>query len=115
MPQQQLQILSNASTSNPPLSPQFPAQSNPKPNNRGAQWVETLNLPAYSIATMECNELNLWSGRVVNTHTSPIIVEHTDDEVSEPKPRNFAGAIGDELMKTPMEKKPPSQTIVTRG
>jgi len=59
MPQEQLQLPGNTPTSNPPLHPQLPVQSNPNPNNRGAQQVETLNLPAYSIATMECNELNL--------------------------------------------------------
>lgn len=81
MPQQQLQLPSNASTSNPPLRPQLSIQSNPNPNNRGLNKLRH-NLPAYNIATAECNELNLRSGWVVNTQTSPIIVEHIDDEVS---------------------------------
>jgi len=50
-------------------------------NNREAQQVETLNVPAYGIATSECNELNLQSGRVVNIKSSLIIFERKDDEV----------------------------------
>ena len=59
---------------------------------------------------MECNELNLRSVRVVNTQTSSVIVEHTDDEVSEPEQRT----IGDQPAQIPIKKKPPSQYIVTR-
>ena len=50
---------------------------------------------------------------MVNTQTSPIIVEHIDDEFLEPKPRNFSRITWDELMQTLMEQKSPSQTIVT--
>lgn len=104
MPQQKLKLPSNASTSNPHLHPQLLVQSNPNPNNRGAQQVETLNLPAYSISTAKCNELNLRSGQVVNTQTLLIIVEHTNDEVSEPEPRDSTRATRDELIQIPMKQ-----------
>jgi len=60
---------------------------------------------------MECNELNLRFGQVVNTRTSSIIVEHIDDEVLESKHRT----IGDEPAHIPIKQEMPSQTIVTRG
>jgi hypothetical protein len=84
--QQQLQMPPSVSANNPPLWPQIPVQSNPNPNNKGAQQVETLNLPAYGISTLGCNELNLRSGRVVNAKNSPIIIEQIDNEFPESEP-----------------------------
>lgn len=55
------------SSNNPPLRPQFPIQPNQNLNNRGAQQVEKINLLAYHIATMECNELNIRSRWVIST------------------------------------------------
>lgn len=108
MPQQQLQLPSNASTSNPPLHLQLHVQSNPNTNNRGTERFETFNLPTYSISTVECNKLNLHLGQVVNTQTSPIIVEHTNHEVSEPEPRDSTRTIEDESIQIPMKQQTPS-------
>jgi hypothetical protein len=63
----------------------MPIQSNANTNNKGAQQVETLNLPAYGISTLGCNELNLRSSRVLNAKKSPIIIKQIDNEFPESK------------------------------
>ena len=97
IPQKQLQLPSNASTSNPPLHLQLLIQSNLNLSNRGTQKVETLNLPTYNISITKCSELNLPSSWVVNAKTSPIIVEHTNDEALEPEHRNSSRRIVGDL------------------
>lgn len=52
---------------------------------------------------------------MVNTQISPIIVEHINDQVLEPEPRNSTPITSDELMQTPIEQQPTSQEIVTIG
>jgi len=84
MQQQQLQLPSNIPLSTPPRS-QIPIQPNLNPNNKGVQQTTTLNLPSYRISTIECNEINLQSGRAVNGQTSQIIIEHISDEDPEPE------------------------------
>ena len=64
---------------------------------------------------MKCNELNLWFGQVVNTQTSPIIVQHTNDEVSKLDPIDSTRTTRDESIQIPMKQQTPSQMIFTRG
>ena len=52
---------------------------------------------------------------MLNTQTSPIIIEHIDDKVSEPEPIYSTRANGDESTQFPMKQQTPSQIIVTRG
>ena len=63
-----------------PLRPQLPIQTNPNPNNKSVQQAETLNFPTYYIAPIECNEIYLRSGWIVDSTSSPIIVEQPEEE-----------------------------------
>ena len=66
MPQQQLQLPSNVPLGNQPARPQLPIQPDLNPNSKGAHQVDILNLPSYSISTVELYEMNLRSGWTVN-------------------------------------------------
>ena len=48
-----------------------------------------MNLPSYKISTAGLNEINLRSGRVVNSPTSPIITEKFDGGNTEPEQGTF--------------------------
>ena len=63
-----------------PLHPQLPIQTNPNPNNKSVQQVETLNFSTYYIAPVECNEIYLLSGRIVDSASSPIIIKQPKEE-----------------------------------
>ena len=64
----------------PPLCPHLPIQTNPNPNNKSVQQAETLNFPTYYIAPIECNEIYLCLGRIVDLTSSPIIIEQPKEE-----------------------------------
>ena len=83
----------------------------------GVQQIEALNLPAYGINTLEWNELNLRSGQVVNTNTSPIIIEKTKGEFSTSELELVYpyGEVGGNPTHIVVEQKPPTKTIVTWG
>ena len=61
------------------IRPQLPAQPNPNPNNKVFHQFETVNMPAYSINPIPCNDIRLRSGRVVE----PFIIEDVPSSVHE--------------------------------
>ena len=65
------------------MCPHLLAQPNPNPNNKGVHQVDVLNLPSYSISTVELYEMNLRSGRTVNVEPPPVIIEQLDNEERE--------------------------------
>ena len=66
-PQQQQLLLPNNLPPNQPLRPQLPIQNTPNPNNKPVQQVETTNLLTNCIFPVQCNDVHLQSGRVVQT------------------------------------------------
>jgi hypothetical protein len=68
----------NVLPSNPPLRPQLPIQTNPNLNNKAIQQIETPIFPTYCISPMECNIVQLISGRITNQATSLVIIEHVE-------------------------------------
>ena len=71
---------------NQSASPQLPMQPNPNPNNKGAHQADVLNLPSYSISTIELYEMNLRSGWTFNVQPPPVIIEQLDSEGKEAEP-----------------------------
>ena len=61
------------------MRPQLPAQPNPNPNNKIVHQFETVNMPAYSLAPVHCNDICLRSGKVVD----PLIIEDVSSSVHE--------------------------------
>ena len=59
------------------IRPQLPAQPNPNPNNKIVHQFETINMPAYSLSPVPCNDIPLRSGKVVE----PIIIEDVPSPV----------------------------------
>ena len=59
--------------------PQLPAQPNPNPNNKEVHQFETINMPAYSITPVPCNNIFLRSGKVVE----PLIIEDVPSSMHE--------------------------------
>eukprot|EP00253_Pinus_taeda_P033127 PITA_33127 len=49
------------------LRPQLPAQPNPNPNNRPVQALQILETPEEGLDLRECNDLQLRSGRIIQT------------------------------------------------
>lgn len=86
MPQQQLQLSSNVPSGNQPARPQLPIQPDPNPNSRGVHQTDILNLPSYSISTAKLYEMNLRSGRTVDTQPPPVTIEQLDSEGKESEP-----------------------------
>ena len=43
----------------------MPAQPNPIPNNKIVHQLETVNMPAYSLSPVSCNDIRLQSGKIV--------------------------------------------------
>ena len=74
-----MKLPNNATPMGAPLHPQFPAQPNPNPNNKALQQFEISSMPAYSISPLPCNNLHLWSGKVVE----PIIIEDVPSSVTD--------------------------------
>ena len=64
----------------PSLHPQLPIQTNPNPNNKSVDQAETLNFPTYYISPDEYNEIYLCSGWIVDSTSSPIIIEQLEEE-----------------------------------
>lgn len=62
------------------LFPHLPIQTNLNPNNKSVQQAKTPNFPAYYIAPFECNEIYLRSGKIVDSTSSPIVVEQPEEE-----------------------------------
>ena len=83
MPQQQLQLPSNVPPGNHPARPQLPIQLDLNPDSRGVHQTDILNLPSYSISTVKLYEMNLRSGRTVDTQPPPVTVERLDSEGKE--------------------------------
>ena len=83
--QQSLSLPSNTPPNNQAIRPQLPVQPNPSPNNNKAlQVIDVQNQP---VSTMQCNDIHLRSGRIVE----PIIDEINDsdkEEVGKEKPAN---------------------------
>ena len=71
LPQQSQLQLKNNSVPSIPIRPQLPAQPNPNSNNKVVHQLETVNMPAYSLSPIPCNEIRLRSGKIVE----PIITE----------------------------------------
>ena len=65
----------NAPVTMLPLHPQLPIQTNPNPNNKSVQEAKTLNFLVYYIAPVKCNKIYLRSGQIVDSASSPIIIE----------------------------------------
>ena len=55
----------------------MPAQPNPNTNNKTVHQLETINMPAYSLSPVPCNDIRLRSGKIVE----PIITEDTPPSV----------------------------------
>lgn len=49
------------------LRPQLPAQPNPNPNNKLVQFLQIIKTPELETGLSECNELQLRSGRIIET------------------------------------------------
>ena len=61
------------------MRPQLPAQPNPNPNNKIVHQFETVNMPAYSLCPVPCNNIHLRSGKIVD----PLIIEDAPPSVHE--------------------------------
>ena len=61
------------------IQPQLPAQPNPNPNNKAFHQFGTVNMPAYSLTPIPCNDICLRSGKVVE----PLIIEDVPSSVHE--------------------------------
>ena len=71
--------LQNNVVPNVPIRLQLPAQPNPNPNNKAVHQFETVNMLAYSITPVPCNDIRLRSGRVVE----PLVIEYVPSSVPE--------------------------------
>ena len=61
------------------IRPQLPAQPNPNPNNKAIHLFETVNMPAYSLTPVPCNDIHLRSGKVVE----PLFIDDVPSLVHE--------------------------------
>ena len=61
------------------IQTQLHAQPNPNPNNKAVHQFETVNMPAYSLTPVPCNDIRLWSGKVVE----PLIIEDVPSSMHE--------------------------------
>eukprot|EP00253_Pinus_taeda_P035700 PITA_35700 len=75
--QQSLSLPPNTSQNNQAMRPQLPVQPNPNPNNNKA--LQVINIQNQPALPMQCNDIHLRSGRVVE----PIIDDITDSEKEE--------------------------------
>ena len=83
--QQSLSLPSNTPPNNQEIRPQLHMQPNPNPNNNKA--LQVIDIPNQHVSPMQCNDIHLRSGRVVE----PIIDDITDsdkEEVGKEKPAN---------------------------
>ena len=62
-----------------PIRPQLPGQPNPNPNNKTIHQFATVNMPAYSLSPVPCNNIHLRSRKVVE----PVIIEDVPSPVHE--------------------------------
>ena len=72
---------------NPPIRPQLPVQNTPNPNNKPVQQEETANLPTYCIFPVQCNDVHLRSGRIVQAESEPTIIEEEENSEIEEAPK----------------------------
>jgi len=75
--QQSLSLPSNAPSNNQTIRPQLPMQPNPNPNNNKA--LQVVNIQEQSASHMQCNDIHLRSGRIVE----PIIDDITNSDKEE--------------------------------
>ena len=61
------------------MQPQLPDQPNPNPNNKTVHQFETINIHAYSLTPVPCNDIHLQSIKVVE----PVIIEDVPSPVHE--------------------------------
>lgn len=64
---------------NPPIRPQLHVQNTPNPNNKLVQQAKTANVPTYCIFLVQCNDMHLRSGRIVQTENEPTIIEEEEN------------------------------------
>ena len=76
--QSQLQLQNNVAP-NMLIRPQLPTQPNLNPNNKVVHQFETINMPAYSLTHIPCNDIRLWSGKVVE----PLIIKDVPSSMHE--------------------------------
>jgi hypothetical protein len=69
------------------IRPQLPVQPNPNPNNKAVQCIDVYNQPTLSLFPVQCNDIHLRSGRVVEPTiadvTSPDKEETQEHDASE--------------------------------
>jgi len=75
--QQSLSLPPNAPSNNQTIRPQLPMQPNPNPNNNKA--LQVINIHEQSASPMQCNDIHLRSGRIVE----PIIDDITNSDKEE--------------------------------
>jgi hypothetical protein len=61
------------------MRPQLPVQPNPNPNNKVVQCINIHNQPTFSLLPVQCNDIHLRSGRIVE----PIIADVTSSDKEE--------------------------------
>ena len=59
------------------MTPQLPVQPNSHLNNKVIQQIEMPILPSYCISFVECNDVHMKSGIIINSRDPPIIIEET--------------------------------------
>ena len=62
-----------------PIRSQLPTQPNPNPNNKTVHQFDTVNMPAYSLSPVPCNDIHLRSGKIVES----VIIEYVPPSVHE--------------------------------
>jgi hypothetical protein len=79
--QQQLSLPSGTPPNNQTMRPQLPVQPNPNPNNnKVVQVIDIQNLPT---SPVQCNDIHLRSGRVVEPIIDDITSSDSDKEETE--------------------------------
>lgn len=87
LPQPTLPALQQNPQSN--LRPQLPAQPNPNPNNRQVQSLQIIESPEIGPELRECNDLQLRSGRIIETEGDKTI--HIEDQLPREQPLQQEG------------------------
>ena len=76
------------------MRPQLPVQPNPNPNNKALQVID---IQSQSIPPLQCNDIHLRSGRVVE----PIIDDITDSDKEETRKEKSANHNTETVETTP--------------
>jgi hypothetical protein len=79
--QQQLSLPSGTPPNNQTMRPQLPVQPNPNPNNKVVQVIDIQNQPTFS--PMQCNDIHLRSGRIVEPIIDDITSSDSEKEEAE--------------------------------